>query len=227
MKIAGFEKLSLVDYDGYTACTVFTPGCNLRCPFCQNASLLNSAEYFIPEEEIFAHLKRRQGLIDAVCISGGEPTLFDDLPDFIRKIRAYHMRVKLDTNGTNPEMLAYLLDENLLDYVAMDIKNAPKKYDLTAGINVDFSKIQKSIELLKSSSIGYEFRTTVVKEFHEEEDIKAICRLIDGAPAYYLQQFRDRDTNLQDGLHAHEEATMQRFAEIARPHFKKFGLRGL
>lgn len=227
MKIAGFEKLSLVDYDGYTACTIFTPGCNLRCPFCQNASLLNSAEYFIPEEEIFAHLKKRKGLIDAICISGGEPTLFEDLPDFIREVRTYGVRVKLDTNGTNPTMLRALLEENLLDYVAMDIKNAPQKYDLTAGCRLDFSKIEESICLLKNSSIGYEFRTTVVAEFHEEEDIRAICNLIDGAPAYYLQQFRDRDTNLQDGLHAHDEETLKRFGEIARPHFRKFALRGL
>ena len=227
MKIAGFEKLSLVDYDGYTACTIFTPGCNLRCPFCQNASLLGSAEYFIPEEELFAHLKRRKGLIDAICISGGEPTLFDDLPDFIRQVRSYGVRVKLDTNGANPEMLHTLLEENLLDYVAMDIKNAPQKYNLTAGTDVDFSKIEKSIDLLKKSDIDYEFRTTVVKEFHEEEDIRAICRLIDGAPAYFLQQFRDRDTNLQDGLHAHNEETFKHFGDIARPHFQKFGLRGL
>ena len=227
MKIAGFEKLSLVDYDGYTACTVFTPGCNLRCPFCQNAALLGSAEYFIPEEEIFAHLKRRKGLIDAICISGGEPTLFSDLPDFIRQVRSYGVRVKLDTNGTNPDMLGHLLSENLLDYVAMDIKNAPAKYDLTAGVAVDFSKIEQSIALLKNARIDYEFRTTVVAEFHTEEDIREICRLIDGAPAYFLQQFRDRDTNLQDDLHAHDEETFKRFGDIARPHFKRFGLRGL
>ena len=227
MKIAGFEKLSLVDYDGYTACTVFTPGCNLRCPFCQNASLLGSTEHFIPEEVVFTHLQRRRGLIDAICISGGEPTLFDDLPDFIRQLCTYGVRVKLDTNGSNPEMLEHLLSEKLLDYVAMDIKNAPEKYELTTGCYVDFVKIKRSIELLKNGAPDYEFRTTVVAEFHTDEDIESICRLIGGAPAYYLQQFRDRDTNLQDGLHAHEEATLRRFAEIARPHFKKVGIRGL
>lgn len=229
MKIVGIEKLSLVDYDGYTACTVFTPGCNLRCPFCQNAPLLCAVPPppEIPEGEIFAHLERRRGLVDALCISGGEPTLFEDLPDFIARARQYGVRIKLDTNGTNPDMLAHLIKDGLLDYVAMDMKNSPEKYALTVGKDIDIQPILRSVDILRHSSIGYEFRTTVVKEFHTDADMHEIGKLTAFAPAFYLQQFRDRDTNLKVGLHAHTEETLQGFAAILRTYIPKVEIRGL
>ena len=206
MIIKGFAKLTLLDYPGRVACTVFTGGCNFRCPFCHNASLAIRAREVdtIPESEVFELLKKRKGILDGVCITGGEPLLFgDELYDFIIEIKKLGYAVKLDTNGSFPERLAALIEAGLVDKVAMDIKNSPEKYALTAGVeNFDIASILKSVELLKSSGVDYEFRTTVVKELHSASDFEAIGKMIEGAKAYFLQSFVDSGDLIGEGLSA-------------------------
>lgn len=200
MVISGMQKLTLLDYPGKTAAIVFTYGCNFRCPFCHNALLVTEkCRDTLSEEEVFAFLEKRKGILDAVCITGGEPTLQKYLKEFIIKVRSMGYSVKLDTNGTNPDVLDELLSEGLLDYVAMDIKNAPEKYSLTAGANVDINNIFKSIELIKNKALDYEFRTTITKELHCEEDIRAIAELVGKGSKYFLQQFKDSGCLIKDG----------------------------
>jgi len=229
MKLYGMEKYSLVDYVGYVACTVFTGGCNFRCPFCHNASLVTGVGGLetLNEADLYGYLEERRGLVDAVCITGGEPTLHRDLPIFIHKIRALGYRVKLDTNGTNPEMVEALLAANMLDYVAMDVKNTVDLYPMTAGVAVDQRKIDRTIALLMAGKIGYEFRTTVVDGHHTVEGIRDIARRIEGAEQYYLQCFTDNGGNLTAGLKGVDEDTMRRMAEAAKPYVKKVAIRGL
>ena len=179
MIISGFQKLTLLDFPGPTACTVFTCGCNMRCPFCHNTPLvLGTAEEHYSEDEIFSFLKKRQGLLDGVAITGGEPLLQKDIIAFIKKIKELGYAVKLDTNGSFPERLQEIISEGLVDYIAMDIKNCKEKYSLTAGADIDFALIEKSTELIKNSGIPHEFRTTVVRELHTEEDIISIARFL-------------------------------------------------
>ncbi len=200
MVISGLQKLTLLDYPGKTAAIVFTYGCNFRCPFCHNALLVTEKmQDVISEEEVLAFLKKRVGLLDAVCITGGEPTLQKDLRAFIVKVRELGYAVKLDTNGTNPDLLDELLSEGLVDYVAMDIKNAPDKYSLTAGADVDLNNIFKSVELIKSKAPDYEFRTTVTRELHSEADILSAAELVGKGSKYYLQQFKDSGCLISDG----------------------------
>lgn len=200
MLIAGLQKLTLLDYPGKTACTLFTPGCNFRCPFCHNALLVTSpVTDFVNEEEFFAFLKKRKGILDGVCITGGEPTLQKDLIPFVKKIRDMGFLIKLDTNGYRPDALKEVLSEGLADYIAMDIKAAPEKYALTAGIpDLDFSLIRESIDLIEKSGVPHEFRTTVTKDFHDENDFEKILGLFSPDTPYYLQQFKDSG-NLIDG----------------------------
>lgn len=200
MLISGLQKLTLLDYPGKTAAIIFTYGCNFRCPFCHNALLVTEKlQDVIPEEEVFSFLEKRKGILDAVCITGGEPTLQKDLREFILKVRALGYCVKLDTNGTTPGLLDELLTEGLLDYVAMDIKNAPDKYSLTAGTDVDFNNILKSIELIKTKAPDYEFRTTVTRELHTEGDILSAAELAGKGSKYFLQQFKDSGSLISDG----------------------------
>ena len=245
MKIHGLNKLTLLDYPGHMACLIFTGACNYRCPFCHNASLvlMPNSQPTITEEEIFAFLQSRKGIIEGVCISGGEPTLQTDLPEFIRKIRTMGFHVKLDTNGSRPGILKALLDEELLDYVSMDIKNAPAKYLTTIGIdtgpqedtvpgfdNLITGSVRQSAELLMHSDIPYEFRTTVVKELHTEEDLLTIGKWLNGAKAYYLQSFRDSETLVGATLgqfHAYEPEQMRVFRDMLKPYFKTVELRGI
>lgn len=191
MKIYGLNKTTLLDYPGRVAATVFTGGCNFRCPFCHNGDLVLCSEKpeTFSEEEVLLFLEKRRNILHGVCITGGEPTLNHDLREFIMKIRNLGLSVKLDTNGSNPEVLEELLKDSLLDYVAMDIKNSFAKYEETAGVFDNFERIKASVERLKNSSIPYEFRTTVVKDFHSEMDLYEICEWIQGAPLYVLQQF--------------------------------------
>ena len=194
MLIYGLQKLSLLDYPGKLAATIFTGGCNLRCPFCHNATLVTSfTEYErIPEEEVLAFLEKRKGLLDGVCITGGEPLLQDDLADFIIKIREMGCLVKLDTNGCFPEKLDSLIRRSLVDYVAIDIKNSFDKYPYTVGIpNFDPSPVFKSAELLLHGTVPYEFRTTLVRAFHSIEDIEKMGKAVNGAKSYFLQNFED------------------------------------
>lgn len=240
MKIHGLNKLTLLDYPGHMACLIFTGTCNYRCPFCHNASLvLNpNSQPAISEEEIFAFLQSRKGILEGVCISGGEPTLQADLPEFIRKIRTMGFHVKLDTNGSRPGILKALLEEGLLDYVSMDIKNAPKKYLSTIGItegvsgfnNLITDSVRQSAELLMQSSIPYEFRTTVVKELHSEEDLLTIGKWLNGASTYYLQTFRDSETLVGASLgqfHAYEPEHMRAFRNLLKPYFTTVEVRGI
>ena len=240
MKIHGLNKLTLLDYPGHMACLIFTGACNYRCPFCHNASLvLNpNSQPAISEEEIFAFLQSRKGILEGVCISGGEPTLQADLPEFIRKIRTMGFHVKLDTNGSRPGILKALLEEGLLDYVSMDIKNALKKYLSTIGIpesvsgfnNLITDSVCQSAELLMQSSIPYEFRTTVVKELHNEEDLLSIGKWLNGANAYYLQSFRDSETLVGASLgqfHAYEPEQMRAFRDLLKPYFETVEVRGI
>ena len=203
MIISGFQKLTLVDYPGHTACIIFTQGCNFRCPFCHNSGLIQGGNNSnkIDEQVLFDYLDKRKGLIDGVCISGGEPLLQKDIEMFTKKIKEKGYKVKLDTNGSKPKLLKDLIDKKLIDYVAMDIKNTFSKYDLTAGgVKVDINDIQESISVLKNSNIDFEFRTTVVKELHDLENISEILEFIGSDVKFYIQNYRDCDTVLKKGL---------------------------
>ncbi len=217
MLISGIQKLTLLDFPGKTACTIFCYGCNFLCPFCHNALLVTEKPSdLIGEEEIFSFLKKRQGILDGVCVTGGEPTLQKDLKDFLRRIKNMGFAVKLDTNGYRPDLLIELIEEGLCDYVAMDVKNTPEKYFLTVGKAIDTDKILHSISILKEGKIPCEFRTTVVKEFHTEEDIKEIARILKGDVPFFLQQFKDSGNLISDGLSAYSKEEMVSFTEKAR-----------
>lgn len=201
MNIAGVQKVTLLDYPGKVACEIFTQGCNFECPFCQNSGLIpitNTGEF--SEEEIFEYLVLRKKILDGVVITGGEPTVQKDLKGFIKKIKDLGLLVKLDTNGGNPKVLQELIDEDLVDYVAMDIKNIFNKYNITAGKKINLDNIKKSIEILKASKIDYEFRTTIIKEMHSLDDIISICKLV-GDAKYYLQNFEDSENVIDHSLH--------------------------
>lgn len=202
MVISGFQKLTLVDYPGHTACIIFTQGCNLKCPFCHNSELINgcNSSNRINEQVLFDYLDKRKGLIDGVCISGGEPLLQKDIELFIKKIKEKGYKVKLDTNGTKPDILLKLIENNLVDYVAMDVKNTFKKYDLTSGGTVNIDSIKQSITILKNSKIDYEFRTTIVKELHDFENIEEILNYLGPNVKFYIQNYRDCETVLTKGL---------------------------
>jgi pyruvate formate lyase activating enzyme len=198
MRIGGLQKVTLIDYPGRIAATIFLIGCNFRCPFCYSRELVLPEEIKkqprIPEKDFFDFLKERKGLLEGVVICGGEPTINPELPAFCKKIKKLGYLIKLDTNGSDPEMLKKLIDEKLIDYVAMDIKAPKEKYNETAGVKVDIKKIQKSIDILKNSKIDYEFRTTVVPALHTKEDILKIARWIGSAKKYYFQNFRPEKT---------------------------------
>ena len=203
MKISGLNKLTLLDFPQHVACIIFTSGCNFRCPFCHNATLVThtqDAENF-SEEEILSYLKKRQGILDGVVITGGEPLIQNGIEEFIVKVKNLGYKVKLDTNGANPEKLISLVEKGLVDYVAMDIKNSKEKYNITAGCeNIDISKIEQSVEFLLKGTVDYEFRTTVVNELHTIQDIEAICEWISGAKRYFLQNFVDSGDIISDNL---------------------------
>ena len=228
MKIQGLEKLSMVDYDGYAACTVFLAGCNLRCPFCQNAVLLEGAlPDFISEDDFFAFLEKRKGLLDAVAITGGEPTLRRDLSDFCRRIKAAGYRVKLDSNGTRPAVLKQLVADRLVDYIAMDVKCPPADYpDLMACDEADLAGIRESIAFLLTAPLPYEFRTTLVDELHDEKSIRSLGEFVRGARELWLQKFVDRGGCLTDGLHEVPYKQAEEYAKILSEYVGRVGLRG-
>ena len=225
MILSGLQKLTLLDFPGRIAATVFTRGCNMRCPFCHNASLVVGGADIIPEDEFFAFLESRRGRLGGVCVSGGEPTLQADLPRFIEKIKAMDFEVKLDTNGTNPDMLSSLIDGGLLDYVAMDIKSSPEGYARVSGVSPDMEKIKRSIELLLSDKIDYEFRTTVAKPLFSTGDFVEIGKLIKGAKRYYLQGFLDSGDLIGEGLGAYSETEMQGFLSEILPFVRNSQIR--
>ncbi|MBE6772598.1 MAG: anaerobic ribonucleoside-triphosphate reductase activating protein [Ruminococcaceae bacterium] len=211
MNIAGLQKLTLLDYPGKTACTVFTPGCNFRCPFCHNALLVtHSPEELISEEEFFSFLSKRQGILDGICITGGEPTLQKDLIAFMEKIKAMGFLVKLDTNGAKPDILKEIIAKGLADYVAMDIKASPARYGEAVGIkDFDFSPVKESICILEESGIDHEFRTTVTDELHTEENFPAILSLFSENTPYFLQQFKDSGNLIDKSCHGWETQRMK------------------
>ena len=230
MIIQGLQKTSLLDYPTKVAATIFFGGCNFRCPFCHNMDLVLHPEHglSLTEEDVLSFLRSRQGILDGVCITGGEPTLQKDLPLFIEKIKQLGFCVKLDTNGTNPAMLQMLIDAGLLDYVAMDIKAAPQDYAKVCNVsNPELPLIEQSISLLLAGKIPYEFRTTIVREYHNEESMKQIGEWIRGAGAYFLQSFKDSDFVPDHDLHACEKETLLTFQEILNPYVQSVELRGI
>ena len=233
MRIGGLQKLSLLDYPEKIACTIFTSGCNFRCPFCHNAGLVTHIDekQLIPAEEVLRFLESRKGLLDGVCITGGEPLLQPDIAEFMQAIKKMGFLVKLDHNGSQPEKMQALVKMGLVDYVAMDIKNCREKYAKTMGVpEFKVAAIEKSVKFLLEKSVPYEFRTTVVKEFHTLTDVVKIGQWLNGAEAYYLQFFADSGDLIAGGnadLHAVSEAEMLTFAAAVKSNFKKVAVRGI
>ena len=232
MQISGLQKLTLLDFPGQVACTVFTAGCNFRCPFCHNAPLVlpeRIAGDPNGEETVLQFLKKRQGILDGVAITGGEPLLQRDMPDFLRKIRAMGYKIKLDTNGSFPDRLIELVEDGLVDRVAMDIKNAPALYAKTAGCpELDLAAVERSKNYLLEGRINYEFRTTVVRGLHTAESLTEAAEWIRGAAEYYLQQFKDSgDIIAIEGLGAFSDEEMLQLAEQIRPIVPTVRLRGV
>lgn len=233
--ISGLQKMTLLDYPGKVACTVFLQGCNFRCPFCHNSDLLGKdGPETIPVDTLLAFLKKRVGLLDAVCITGGEPTLQKDLPALIRQIKALGYLVKLDTNGSRPAVLKALVEEKLIDYVAMDIKNSPSRYSETVGLNnMDLSGVTESIRYLLEGHIDYELRTTVADELHTQQDMEEmgqwLCSLAEGCKPirHYIQPYVDRDSVLSKGLHTPEKAKLLAMAEKLAPYAEFVEIRGM
>ncbi len=228
MKIYGLQKLTLLDFPGKTACTVFTGGCNLRCPFCHNASLVNKTDVVEMSAEVEAFLKKRAGLLEGVCITGGEPLLQPDIADFMRFVRSLGLAVKLDTNGTLPQYLVPLLNEGLLDYVAMDLKNSKALYAKTVGlVGFDFDAVAETMRLLRASSVDYEFRTTVVKGLHTAESLIDVSKLIRDDEKWFLQQFVDSGDILGHDVGAYTPEEMHMLQEKIQLVAPNVRLRGL
>ena len=227
MEIHGLQKMTLLDYPGFVACTVFLGGCDLRGPFCHNAELIDgTAPPVMDSDSLLAFLQKRRGLLDGVAITGGEP-LLRDLAPLLREIRALGFSVKLDTNGFHPGALRSLLAEGLVDYVAMDVKNSPERYAETAGVpGLDIAPLYDSIALLLGGETDYEFRTTAVAELHDAASFAAIGAMIRGAKRYFIQPFTDRDSVPFAGLHAPSAEALERFAEAARPFAQRVEIRG-
>lgn len=234
MIITGLQKMTLLDYPGKVACTVFLQGCNFRCPFCHNSDLLGAAgQDRIPAETLLDFLKKRKGIIDGVCITGGEPTLQPDLPELLRQIKALGYAIKLDTNGNRPDVVMALASEQLIDYVAMDIKNSPDRYSETAGVpGIPLEKLEETMRFLLEGTLDYEFRTTVVEEFHSDESIAAIGQWLSRlspekkAKRLFLQPYADRDSVLKQGLHTPGKEKLAAWAAFLAPYAESVGIRG-
>lgn len=230
MQIHGFQKMTMLDYPGKVACTLFTAGCNFRCPFCHNALLvteIDPAATYDPEE-ILSYLKKRRGLLDGVAITGGEPLMNRDIPELLKQLKSLGYAVKLDTNGSYPDLLREVVSAGLVDYVAMDVKNSKEKYAMTVGLpRFDLAPVEESVDFLLSDAVDYEFRTTVVKEFHTEADIAAIADWIEGAHRYFLQNFKESDHMVGSGLHAHDEDVLNRMRDVAARKIPTAALRGI
>lgn len=230
MKIQGLQKLTLLDYPEKVACTVFTAGCNFRCPFCHNASLVVDIpkEAEISEEAFFAFLKKRQGILDGVCVSGGEPLLQKDIETFICRIKELGYAVKLDTNGSFPEKLKELVQKKIVDYVAMDIKNSLDAYGETAGTDGRYlDAIQESAAFLKEGHVPYEFRTTVTKDFHKKENFEKIGQWIAEAENYFLQSFVDSGDLICPQIQGCDEKEMKEFLSIVKTYVFNTAIRGI
>lgn len=229
MIIKGFQKLTLLDYPGRTACTVFTGGCNFRCPFCHNALLVTEQDDdFYPEEAVFEHLRLRKNVLDGVAVTGGEPLLQKDIERFLYEIKEMGYAVKLDTNGSFPEKLKGILEIGLADYVAMDIKNSPSRYAETIGVkNFDIAPIQESINILRDSGVDYEFRTTVTENFHTVDDMRELSLWIKDTPKYFLQNFVDSGQLIDNTCKGVPKATMYEMLDVVRLNIPDAQIRGL
>ena len=226
--IYGLQKMTLLDYPGKVACTVFLGGCDMRCPFCHNSELVNgTAEPVMTKEELLAFLTKRQGLLEGVAVTGGEPLLLEENLELLREIRGLGYPVKLDTNGTHPRHLERALGEGLAQYVAMDIKNSPVRYAETVGLrHFDISPVRESVELLKKGPVPFEFRTTAVAELHDDDSFRGIGEWIRGAKRYYIQPFTDRETVPFQGFHTPEKERLQAWREIMRAYVGEAEIRG-
>ena len=230
VRFYGLQKLTLLDYPGQVAATLFTGGCNFRCPFCHNRSLvfLNENDGEISQSDILEFLSKRKGILDGVAITGGEPLLHPGIDSFIREVKNLGLKVKLDTNGSNFNKMKKLIEEGLIDYVAMDIKNCPKKYSMTVGVeNYDLSEVEKSKNYLLENHVDYEFRTTVVSDYHEVIDFKKIGEWIKGAKHYYLQNFEDHGTCIQEGLSSVDTDTLVKMKETVKEYVQDVNIRGI
>lgn len=230
MVISGMQKLTLLDYPGKTACLLFTQGCNFRCPFCHNKDLLGKCNKVqtIKEEDIFSYLEKRKGLLDGVCISGGEPLLQPDIESFISKIKEMGYQVKLDTNGSNPKMLKNLIENKKIDYVAMDVKNDFSNYEKTSGVErINKYNIEKSIQIIENANIDYEFRTTVVKGMHNVSQLEKICKYIGKNAKYYIQNYKDCDTVLEKGLHGFDTEELLEIKQTLNKIYPNVMVRGI
>ena len=230
MNICGYQKTTLLDYPGHVAATIFTGGCNFRCPFCHNSDLVvnSTMSPCISQEEIFAFLKKRKNVLSGICITGGEPTLQTNLSEFIKKVRSLGYKIKLDTNGYRPDVISSLLEDNLLDYIAMDIKAGLSNYAKVSGIpNLDTSKIKESISIIENSGIDYEFRTTVVKELHSQEDFLEISEMLSSSSPYFIQSFKDSGNILTPGLSSCDTDTLNQYLAIVKNKLPFSSLRGI
>lgn len=229
MRIHGLQKMTLLDYPGKVACTVFLGGCDFRCPFCHNSEILDAgAPAEMDDAALLAFLKKRKGLLDGVAITGGEPLLRSDIFEFLSKVHALGYPVKLDTNGNHPKKLKELVSTGLVEYVAMDVKNSPARYAETVGLaSFDMTGVRESIDFLLGGTVDYEFRTTVVQELHDGQSFEEIGKLIRGAKRYFLQSFTDRDTVAFAGLHAPSEENLQQYAEIMTQYVESVEIRGV
>ena len=219
----------MVDYPNKICCTVFTGGCNMRCPFCHNGALVvgDVKANVMDVEEVFAYLEKRKGLVDAVSVTGGEATLQPDLDKFLRKVRDMGYITKLDTNGLRPDVLKKILDERLVDYVAMDIKNSPEKYPLTTGLkSIDMDKLNESIALIKQTDIDGEFRTTLIEEFHTEDDMRKIADWVSGAKHYFVQGYNDAEGCIEHGFHQVPKEKAEQYLELFKGKVGSVGMRG-
>lgn len=230
MQICGLNKTTLLDYPGRVAATVFLGGCNFRCPFCHNASLVTEpdSQPQLSREEVLLFLKKRAGLLDGVCVTGGEPTLAPDLPDFLRKVKELGLLIKLDTNGYRPDVTKALINEGLVDYIAMDIKSSLSGYSLATGRpDLPVEPVMESISLLMNGTIEYEFRTTVVGGLHTEKDFREIGQLLKGCRAYFLQPFVDSGDILAKGFTAPSRDMLDLCLRILKPTIPNAALRGM
>ena len=229
MQIHGFNKTTLLDYPGLLASTVFTGGCNFKCPYCQNADLVldPTSQPLIDENDIFDHISKRKGIIQGVCITGGEPTLQKDLEDFVKRLKEHGVKVKLDTNGYRPQVTKKLMENGLLDYVAMDIKSSLDDYGIVAGVKIDPAIIKESVELLKNGPIEYEFRTTVVKELHNKETFEKIGELLSGADKYFLQGYIDSERVIDRRFSSYTREELEGFVSILGKTIKNVAIRGV
>ena len=231
MKLSGYQKLTLLDFPGLMACVVFTSGCNFRCPFCHNALLVLPGQDSgtVSEDEFFAFLEKRRGVLDGVVVTGGEPLLHPDIVPFLAKVKDMGFKTKVDTNGTKPALLKKIAEEKLVDYIAMDIKNAPEEYGAAVGLEkVDLAAIEQSMRFLMQGNVDYEFRTTVVKGIHTEKSLEELAKWIKGAKRYYLQAFKNSGGLIPpEGLDAFDETEMKKFADVVAPYVPAVEIRGV